>query len=54
MRIRDPVLGMETIRIQDSGSGMEKSQIQDGRDKHPGSATLLKCAALWQRSLDVA
>ncbi len=30
---------------------MEKSQI---RDKHPGSATLLKYAALWQRSLEVA
>ncbi len=42
----DPGSGMETVRIRDGdssdpGSGMEK--VGSGiRDKHPGSATLLK------------
>jgi hypothetical protein len=49
MRIRDP-----RWKKLDPGSGIEKSQIRDGRDKHHGSATLLKCAALLQRSLGLA
>jgi hypothetical protein len=39
MRIRDPGSGMETVRIRDSGWKKVGSGI---RDKHPGSAILLK------------
>jgi hypothetical protein len=36
----DPRSGMETVRIRDPGWKKVGSGI---RDKHPGSATLLKC-----------
>jgi hypothetical protein len=38
MRIRDPIFGMEKIRIWDPVWKKVESWI---RDKHPGSATLL-------------
>jgi hypothetical protein len=38
MRIRDPIFGMEKIRIWDPGWEKVGSWI---RNKHPGSATLL-------------
>jgi hypothetical protein len=46
---RDPGSGMETVRIRDPGWKKVGSGI---RDKHPGSATLLKnCLILVRRSL---
>jgi hypothetical protein len=44
----DPGSGMETVRIRDPGWIIVGSGI---RDKHPGSATLLRIAGLWIRSL---
>ena len=40
--IRDPGSGMETVRIRDPGWKKVGSGI---RDKHPGSATLVKAAS---------
>ncbi len=54
MRIRDAGSGMEKILIRNAGSGIGKSRIRD-REKHPGSATLVKGAqwnGIWRGWLE--